>query len=112
LAYGTLHPTDSFWGAAPSERFQRTIRRSLSFPPTSPDNSRALLQARLGIAPYMEQGGTFAPLGDEHGLILVVAVGRPWNLIHSAARAVPVSVTVQGAQGERISLPHLPEGLL
>ncbi len=72
----------------------------------------AALQARLGIAPYMEQGGTFAPLGDEHGLILVVAVGRPWNLIHSAARAVPVSVTIQGAQGERISLPHLPEGLL
>jgi catechol-2,3-dioxygenase len=73
--------------------------------------SGAALTARLGIAPYKTQSATFAPLGDEQGLILVAAVGRPWTPTVKAA-IVPVSLTVRNAQGHQHHLPRLPNELL
>jgi catechol 2,3-dioxygenase-like lactoylglutathione lyase family enzyme len=71
----------------------------------------AALTARLRIAPYRTQSATFAPLGDEEGLILVAAVGRPWTPAVTAA-VVPVSLTVRDRQGLQHHLPRLPDELL
>lgn len=61
----------------------------------------AALAATLGAAPYGEQSDTFAPVGDEHGLVIVVREGRPWFPTQTAATDAPVHLTVQGgATGE------------
>jgi hypothetical protein len=70
--------------------------------------SVAALKARQGMASYREQPATFAPVGDEHGPILVVALGRSWNLVAIPARVAPVTLRVRGDQGERHHLLRLP----
>ncbi|WP_425148295.1 VOC family protein [Deinococcus sp.] len=50
------------------------------------------LAAVLGLAPYQETSDTFKPLGDEHGLLIVVASGRPWFPTTRAAFPLPLKV--------------------
>ena len=38
----------------------------------------ATLQAQLGLATYGSPSVSFAPLGDEHGLLILVPLGRIW----------------------------------
>ncbi len=71
----------------------------------------ATLTAALGILPY--RGGeadTFAPLGDEDGLFIVVRRGRHWFPTDTPSVAAPIALTVRGvAHASRsFSLPGLP----
>ncbi len=68
----------------------------------------AALTATLGIAPYKEHSDAFAPLGDEHGLCIVVAVGRPWFPTDTPAVVAPVALTLSGPYGHRYEVPALP----
>lgn len=68
----------------------------------------ALLAAELGIAPYQEQGATFAPLGDEHGLFIVVERGRPWFPTDTPAAVAPIAVALAGPRDRVYHLPRLP----
>lgn len=67
------------------------------------------LIARLGLAPYKEQSDAFAPLGDEHGLFIVVRVGRPWLPTDDVyAAASPARVVMRGAREQIYHMPGLP----
>lgn len=65
----------------------------------------AALAATLGAAPYGEQSDTFAPVGDEHGLVIVVREGRPWFPTQTAATDAPVHLTVQGGTTGEYRVP-------
>ena len=67
------------------------------------------LTAALGIAHYQEHNEAFAPLGDAHGLFIVVAVGRPWQPTDNARAAVaPVRVVVRAPRAAIYHMPGLP----
>jgi len=78
--------------------------------PVDDTSARAAdLSARLGLAPYKEQSDAFAPLGDEHGLFIVVRVGRPWLPTDDVyAAATPVRVVIRGAREQVYHMPGLP----
>jgi hypothetical protein len=57
--------------------------------------------ASVGLTPYREGDETFAPVGDDAGLLIVVHVGRAWFPVGVPAGAAPIEVTITGAgQGE------------
>jgi catechol-2,3-dioxygenase len=66
------------------------------------------LIAMLGIEPYKDQSETFAPLGDEHGLLIVVKIGRAWFPTETTSIAAPLRLTVLGRRPERHHVPGLP----
>jgi len=69
----------------------------------------AALTATLGIAHYKEHSDAFAPLGDAHGLFIVVAVGRPWQPtddVHAAP--APTRVVMRETRADTYHVPGLP----
>jgi catechol 2,3-dioxygenase-like lactoylglutathione lyase family enzyme len=56
-----------------------------------------VLERELGLRPYDEWSETFAPIGDDDGLLIVVHVGRGWFPIGVPASDVPLEVTIAGA---------------
>jgi catechol-2,3-dioxygenase len=69
----------------------------------------AELITMLGIEPYKDQYDVFAPLGDEHGLFIVVNIGRAWfPTTTTLSVAAPLRVTLSGRQPERHRLTLLP----
>jgi catechol 2,3-dioxygenase-like lactoylglutathione lyase family enzyme len=60
------------------------------------------LSARLGIRPYGETSDTFAPVGDENGLFIVVRAGRIWFPDTGIlAEPVPLAATIRNPHGTR-----------
>jgi catechol-2,3-dioxygenase len=68
----------------------------------------ALLTRDLGLPPFQDQGDTFSPIGDDHGLFIVVRRGRHWFPTERAADLHPLAVTIAGPQARRYNLPDLP----
>jgi len=68
----------------------------------------ASLVTRFGLAPYEEQSATFAPVGDAHGLFIVVQTGRHWRPTAGAATPAPVTLTMRGPRTDSYHLPGLP----
>lgn len=56
----------------------------------------ARLVGEHGFAPFRERSETFAPVGDEEGLLIVVRRGRPWFPTTRAAEGHRVEVTIGG----------------
>ena len=54
------------------------------------------LREGLGIEPYREGNETFAPLGDDDGLLIVVRVGRGWFPVDVPAGLSRIEVTLAG----------------
>lgn len=61
---------------------------------------RNRISAGLGLPAYGEVGPTFSPLGDEHGLLIVVSAGRAWYPERRHA-ALPLPLRVEAEQGGR-----------
>ena len=59
----------------------------------------------LGIEPYREWGGDFAPLGTVDGLLIVVRCGRGWFPYDVPAGAAAIEVTVEGATPGEVAVP-------
>jgi catechol 2,3-dioxygenase-like lactoylglutathione lyase family enzyme len=55
-----------------------------------------VLERELGLRPYDDWDETFAPLGDDDGLLIVVRVGRGWFPVGVPAGTSPIQVTVAG----------------
>ncbi len=68
----------------------------------------AALEGALGIAAYKERSATFAPLGDEQGLLIVVTAGRPWFPTATRAVVAPARLTLRGAREAHDRMPSLP----
>jgi hypothetical protein len=60
--------------------------------------------AQLGLAPYREADESFAPVGDEDGLLIVVRVGRGWFPVGVPAGDAPIEVTVAGAKAGEVTI--------
>ncbi|HEX7309637.1 MAG TPA: hypothetical protein VF232_00525 [Gaiellaceae bacterium] len=65
----------------------------------------AVLEHELGLHPYDEWDDSFAPLGDDDGLLIVVRVGRGWFPVGVPAGSSPVEVTIAGACTGSVELP-------
>ncbi|HEX4443276.1 MAG TPA: VOC family protein [Galbitalea sp.] len=56
----------------------------------------AALGRRFGAEPFGEGVDEFAPIGDDHGMFIVVADGRPWfSALDSRARGGPTDIRVE-----------------
>jgi catechol 2,3-dioxygenase-like lactoylglutathione lyase family enzyme len=64
-----------------------------------------VLERELGLHPYDEWDDSFAPLGDDDGLLIVVRVGRGWFPVGVPAGSSPVEVTIAGARTGSGELP-------
>lgn len=53
------------------------------------------LESRLGISAYLGRSDTFTPVGNEHGLFIVVNANRNWLLTNQPAVSYPTSVRVR-----------------
>ena len=62
----------------------------------------------LGARPYREGGDSFAPIGDEHGLCIVVRTGRPWFPTERAAGTHPLTVALSGERDAEYELAPFP----
>jgi catechol-2,3-dioxygenase len=54
------------------------------------------LERELGIRPFGQSSDTFAPMGDDHGLIIVVKRGRGWFPTGEAASVLPLKIKLEG----------------
>ena len=65
------------------------------------------LRRELGLPLYDEAGDSFAPVGDDDGLLIVVRVGRGWFPVGVPAGDSPIEITIEGARtGEAKVGPH------
>jgi hypothetical protein len=67
----------------------------------------AAAREQLGLAPYRPGTPDFAPVGDEHGLLIVAREGRPWFLAEIPARPQPIEMVVEAPLPGRLDLPEL-----
>jgi catechol-2,3-dioxygenase len=72
----------------------------------------AALGRDLALPPYQAGGDTFAPIGDEEGLLIVVRAGRSWFPTADAADAVPIAVTLAGSPARDYALSGTPHMLV
>jgi len=63
------------------------------------------LERELGLRPYRDTDESFAPLGDDDGLLIVVRVGRGWFPVGVPSGKAPVEVTVAGVRAGELELP-------
>lgn len=65
----------------------------------------AELKRALGVPEYRPASEQFAPLGDEHGLLIVVPQGREWFPGKGARRTFPVDIVHEGPAHDVPGLP-------
>jgi hypothetical protein len=58
------------------------------------------LRRELDLPAYNDWDESFAPLGDDDGLLIVVRVGRSWFPVGVPSGPAPIEVWIQGARGE------------
>ena len=63
------------------------------------------LRRELALAPYDDWGDSFAPVGDDDGLLIVVRVGRGWYPFDVAAGTAAIEVTLEGTRAGAVDLP-------
>jgi hypothetical protein len=63
------------------------------------------LRARLDLPLYDDWDESFAPLGDDDGLLIVVRVGRGWFPVGVPSGSAPIEVTVAGAGRGEVEVP-------
>jgi hypothetical protein len=63
------------------------------------------LQREFDLPAYHDLNETFAPLGDDDGLLILVRVGRGWFPVGEPAGAAPIEVRIAGAGNGEIDVP-------
>jgi catechol-2,3-dioxygenase len=63
------------------------------------------LQRELDLTMYDDGGETFAPLGDDDGLLIVVRVGRGWFPVGVPSGTAPIEVRITGAGNGEVDVP-------
>jgi catechol-2,3-dioxygenase len=70
------------------------------------------LETELGLPHFSGDRESFSAVGDDHGLFIVVPVGREWLFTDLPASDAPVRVTIEGTEPRELRLPgsaHLIE---
>jgi catechol-2,3-dioxygenase len=63
------------------------------------------LEAELGLPHFSGDRESFSAVGDDHGLFILVPVGRAWLFTDLPASDAPVRVTIAGAEEQKLVLP-------
>jgi catechol-2,3-dioxygenase len=63
------------------------------------------LEAELGLPHFSGNKEDFSAVGDDHGLFILVPVGRPWLFTDRPASDAPLRVTIEGAEARSLRLP-------
>jgi catechol-2,3-dioxygenase len=63
------------------------------------------LETELGLPHFSGDRTTFSAVGDDHGLFIVVPVGRDWLFTDRPASDAPVRVTIEGAAPRELRVP-------
>lgn len=72
----------------------------------------SFLEAELALPVFDDGGDTFRALGDDHGLFILVPVGRDWLFTDRPASDAPLRVTIEGQHARELRVPgseHLIE---
>lgn len=80
----------------------------IGFPVDDVPMRAAALMSALGIDHYKEHDDAFSPLGDEHGLCIVVRVGRPWFPTDTPSVVAPLACTLTGSPERAYRMPDHP----
>jgi hypothetical protein len=70
------------------------------------------LETELDLPHFSGDRSNFSAVGDDHGLFILVPVGREWLFTDRPASAAPVRVTIEGGVARELKLPgseHLIE---
>jgi catechol-2,3-dioxygenase len=70
------------------------------------------LETELGLPHFSGDREGFSAVGDDHGLFIVVPVGRDWLFTDRPASDAPVRVTIEGSATRELRVPgseHLIE---
>jgi catechol-2,3-dioxygenase len=70
------------------------------------------LETELDLPHFSGDRSNFSAVGDDHGLFILVPVGREWLFTDRPASAAPVRVTIEGSVARELKLPgseHLIE---
>jgi catechol-2,3-dioxygenase len=70
-------------------------------------NVAALLESEVSLPFWKGNGISFQPVGDEHGLFILVKQEREWFPTNDKAKIFPVIVTIKDNH-RPYSFPHLP----
>jgi hypothetical protein len=65
----------------------------------------AFLEEAAGLPHFDGDRESFSAVGDDHGLFIVVPVGRPWLFTDRPATDVPLRATIEGAQACELRIP-------
>ena len=65
----------------------------------------SFLESELGLAHFSGDREGFSAVGDDHGLFIVVLVGRHWLFTDRPASDAPVKVTIEGSPERELVLP-------
>jgi catechol-2,3-dioxygenase len=63
------------------------------------------LESELGLPEFDGDRERFSAVGDDHGLFIVVPVGRPWLFTDRPATDVPVRATIEGSPARELRIP-------
>jgi catechol 2,3-dioxygenase-like lactoylglutathione lyase family enzyme len=63
------------------------------------------LQHELELPTYDDWDESFAPLGDDDGLLIVVRVGRGWFPVGVPSGSAPIEVRITGAGSGEVGVP-------
>jgi catechol-2,3-dioxygenase len=63
------------------------------------------LEAELGLPHFSGDRSNFSAVGDDHGLFILVPVGRPWLFTDRPASDAPVRVTIEGTVAGELRVP-------
>ncbi len=70
-------------------------------------NVASLLQSEVNLPLWRGDGASFQPIGDEHGLFIVVELERKWLPTNDKARIFPITAKMKD-NTKPFSVPHLP----
>jgi catechol 2,3-dioxygenase-like lactoylglutathione lyase family enzyme len=90
--------------ARPQARPELTIAE-VGLPVEDVPDAVEALQGELDLAMYDDGDETFAPLGDDDGLLIVVRVGRGWFPVGVPSGSAPIEVRITGAGSGEVDLP-------
>jgi catechol-2,3-dioxygenase len=63
------------------------------------------LETELELPHFSGDRKSFSAVGDDHGLLIVVPVGRDWLFTDRPASDAPVRVTIEGPEARRLAVP-------
>ena len=63
------------------------------------------LEQELGLPHFSGDRESFSAVGDDHGLFILVPVGRVWLFSDQRASDAPVRVRIEGPDPRRVELP-------